>query len=212
MAVIQTTRILFIRHGQTDWNQQARCQGHIDIPLNETGHQQAADAAQRLVTIESNVAAIYSSDLTRALQTAAPIAAQYGLEIVANQNLREAHQGEAQGLYRQEIKERFGEERERLNALYPDLHERWNYADIPGSETRNQLLGRLLPTLEIYAHQHEGKTIVIVTHAGVIRTLVAHVRAEMPILKFSNCLIAEFHYQIDQAGLQFVRFHIPSPQ
>lgn len=206
---MKSTRILCIRHGETDWNKEGRCQGHLDVPLNEAGHQQAAIAAQRLVLIEPQIVALYSSDLTRALQTAAPIAKVYGIDVVANPDLREAHQGEAQGLLRHEVKERFGAERERLNALYPDLRERWNYADIPGSEPRNKLLARLMPTLEQYARQHEGKAIVVVTHAGVIRTLVAHVGAEaaMTSLKFTNCLIADFQFQLNDARLMFDQFY-----
>lgn len=207
---MKSTRILCIRHGETDWNKEGRCQGHVDIPLNAKGLQQAAEAVKRIAVLESQIAALYSSDLTRALQTAAPIAHYYGLDVITNKNLREAHQGEAQGLLRQDIKDRFGAERERLNALYPDLRERWNYADIPGSEPRNQLLARLMPTLENYARAHKGKTIIVVTHAGVIRTLVAHVCAEaaMASLKFTNCLIADFQFQLDDADLRFSRFHI----
>lgn len=205
-----STRLLIIRHGETDWNKQARCQGHIDVPLNETGHKQAAAAAEKLSLITPDCAALYSSDLTRALQTAAPIALTYGLEVIANQNLREAHQGEAQGLYRAEIKERFGAERERLNALYPDLRERWDHAEIPGSESRNQLLARLLPTLQDYAITHAGKTIIVVTHAGVIKTLVTYVgaAAAMESLKCTNCLIAEFCLESVDFQLKFDRFHI----
>lgn len=204
-----STRLLIIRHGETDWNVQARCQGHLDIPLNETGHKQALAAAEKLALISPNCAALYSSDLTRALQTAAPIALKYGLEVIAHKHLREAHQGEAQGLYRAEIRERFAAERTRLDTLYPDMHERWNYAEIPGSESRNQLLARLLPTLQNYAFTHSGQTITVVTHAGVIKTLVTYVgaAAAMESLKFTNCLIAEFQYKADKAALTFTTFH-----
>ena len=81
------TELLFIRHGETDWNRQQRFQGQIDVPLNATGVQQAARLAQRLAAEKHD--RLFSSDLQRALQTAAPLAAAWQMPAVAVAGLRE---------------------------------------------------------------------------------------------------------------------------
>ena len=80
-------RFYFLRHGQTDHNRKRICQGHSDVPLNQTGLMQADTAAAVLVGI--NPRAIRASDLTRVRQTAAPIARQLNLDIKTDQRLRE---------------------------------------------------------------------------------------------------------------------------
>ncbi len=85
------TRILAIRHGETTWNQDRRLQGQLDIPLNERGHWQAARTAEALR--EEPIAAVYSSDLARAHQTARAIATAQGLDVRPHAGLRERHFG-----------------------------------------------------------------------------------------------------------------------
>ena len=73
------TEIIIIRHGETEWNQTGRFQGHSDVPLSETGRAQA-EALGRNLGLD-HVDAIYASDLTRAIETAAPLAARFGLTV-----------------------------------------------------------------------------------------------------------------------------------
>src|SRR5580698_6897789 len=101
-----TTQILFIRHGETDWNRIKRIQGHIDIPLATTGLEQAQRLAHRLAGEASQGAtldAIYSSDLQRAQQTAQPIADALGLPLQLRESLRERLYGAFQGYDKDEI-------------------------------------------------------------------------------------------------------------
>ncbi|XP_055959634.1 uncharacterized protein LOC126655698 isoform X1 [Mercurialis annua] len=92
------TEVVVVRHGETEWNADGRLQGHLDVLLNDTGRQQAAAVANRL-SKEPKIAAIYSSDLKRALTTAEIIAASCGgLEVVEDGDLRERHLGQLQGL------------------------------------------------------------------------------------------------------------------
>ena len=93
---IMTTRICFIRHGETDWNVDKRIQGQTDIPLNETGRAQAL--AMAFNAAHHNFDAIYSSDLMRARDTAKMLAARRGLDIKILPQLRERHFGIFQGL------------------------------------------------------------------------------------------------------------------
>ncbi len=97
------------RHGQTSWNAEHRYQGQTDIPLDDTGIAQASQAARRLATLRPD--ALFSSDLTRAQQTAAPLAELTGLPVTLDKDLRERNGGGWEGLTDTEIRERYPEQR-----------------------------------------------------------------------------------------------------
>src|SRR5688572_19878784 len=99
------TTIYLIRHGATEWNLNKRAQGQADIALAPEGHRQAVVTAERLSSVP--LAAVYSSDLKRAADTAAPIAASHGLEVQTDRDLREIDQGEWTGLEVDEIRRRW---------------------------------------------------------------------------------------------------------
>ncbi len=108
--VLSTARRLVLwRHGQTTWNVEHRFQGQTDIPLNEVGVAQAQDAALRLAALRP--AALFSSDLTRAQQTTAPLARLTGLPVTLDKDLRERFGGDWEGLADAEIRERYPAER-----------------------------------------------------------------------------------------------------
>ena len=94
------TRIMLARHGETDWNREGRWQGHSDQPLNATGIAQAQALARRLAGEE--IAALYTSDLLRAAQTAAEVTRTTGLEAILTPRLREVDVGDLVGLDRAE--------------------------------------------------------------------------------------------------------------
>jgi broad specificity phosphatase PhoE len=99
-----TTRILLIRHGQSEWNLLGRWQGQADPPLTDLGRAQARSASRRLGALD----AIWSSDLQRAAETATIISAELGVgPVVLDEDLRERHAGEWQGLTRDEIEEQY---------------------------------------------------------------------------------------------------------
>ena len=123
------TELLFIRHGETDWNLQQRFQGQIDVPLNATGLAQAARLGQRLAAEAHD--ALFSSDLVRAQQTAAPLAAAWDLQTTLVPGLREQSFGVLEGLDVPTIKQR-----------HADLWQRWlehrgDFA-LPGGESLRQ--------------------------------------------------------------------------
>src|SRR5690349_8413010 len=97
---------LFIfRHGETDWNVEERFQGHLDIPLNDNGRNQARELGQKMKHF--GLEAIFSSDLCRASETAQIVAQSINVPIFKDPRLREAHLGQAQGLTRTEIESQF---------------------------------------------------------------------------------------------------------
>ena len=156
---MQCTRILAIRHGETAWNQEARIQGQLDIPLNAHGLWQASQAAQALR--EEAIAAIYTSDLQRAVQTAQPLAQQHQQPLQLHPGLRERHFGECQGYTWAELAERS-----------PDITDAWRrrvpeFAP-PGGESLLDLRARVVNTFHELAERHVGEQIVVVAHGGVL--------------------------------------------
>ena len=114
------TQVLFIRHGETDWNRIKRIQGHIDIPLATSGVDQAQRLAERFAREArqgERLDAIYSSDLMRAQQTAQPFADVLGLPLNLSKGLRERNYGVFQGHDSDEIALRFPDEFGRHKAL-----------------------------------------------------------------------------------------------
>jgi probable phosphoglycerate mutase len=159
---MEPTRIIAIRHGETAWNVDTRVQGHIDIPLNETGRWQAAQLAQALA-VES-IDAIYSSDLQRALDTARAISAAGERPLHQHTGLRERCFGALEGKTWAEIE-----------TDWPTESQRWRQRDPhwapEGGETLVQLRQRIAQTLDELAARHPGQQIALVAHGGVMDTL-----------------------------------------
>jgi broad specificity phosphatase PhoE len=156
------TTILLARHGETDWNREGRFQGHADPPLNETGRAQAAELAAELGGIR--FAAVYSSPLRRALETAELVAAAHGLGPVAIDALREVDVGSWQGLTRAEVGVRFPEQLSR----WLDYAQGWE-----DGESYEAMGHRVVSALLELAAAHEGKRVLAVTHGGPIRAAFA---------------------------------------
>jgi uncharacterized phosphatase len=146
------THLVLVRHGQTDWNVERRIQGSSDIPLNETGRRQARDAARLLA--REHWDSIVSSPLSRARETAEILAAELGLGAVeVVDGLQERNYGAAEGLTGPEAEE-----------LY--------HGRVPGRETPAAVVERVHSVLVALAREHPGKAVLVVTHGGVIGTLV----------------------------------------
>jgi probable phosphoglycerate mutase len=153
------TRILLARHGETDWNRIGRWQGHADLPLNDAGRGQAVELAERLAG--DGIAAIYTSDLMRASQTARVVADRLGLAVIEDAGLREIDVGSWSGFTRAEVERRF-----------PEGYARWLDGEIGhDGETREELTERVVGAVERIAAAHPDDTILVVTHGGAIRAL-----------------------------------------
>jgi probable phosphoglycerate mutase len=159
------TRLCLIRHGETDWNAQRRVQGQIDIPLNAAGFAQAAAAARALS--KEVFAAIYSSDLLRARQTAEPAARARGLPLHTDASLRERHFGILQELTVEEAQANYAYVSQRHATRDP-------HYDLDGGESLSAFARRTLDGLNVLASRHPGETILIVTHGGVLDIIYRH--------------------------------------
>jgi probable phosphoglycerate mutase len=156
------TELLFIRHGETDWNRQQRFQGHIDVPLNAAGHAQAARLGRRLADDPHD--ALFSSDLLRARETAAPLAAAWGQQPTLVPGLREQSFGVLEGLDVPTIQERHAD-------LWPLwLEHRADFA-LPGGESLRQFHARVMDAVRQLAADAPGRRLAIVTHGGVLDML-----------------------------------------
>jgi probable phosphoglycerate mutase len=163
---MEATRILAIRHGETAWNVDTRIQGQLDIGLNDTGRWQAQRTAQALA--HEDIAAVYSSDLSRAFETAQTIAnalsARGALQVVPHLGLRERHFGHFQGKTWAEIE-----------THWPDDARLWRQRDPAWSpvegESLLQLRERIAQCVHALAQQHKGEQIVLVAHGGVMDVL-----------------------------------------
>ena len=156
------TRILAIRHGETAWNVDTRIQGHLDIPLNDTGHWQAKRVAQGLV--EDTIHAIYTSDLQRAHDTARAIASVTGAPVQAITGLRERCFGVFQGKTFKEIEAQLPEQARLWRQRDPDFAPE-------GGESLLSLRERIANVVHTLAHQHPSEQIVLVAHGGVMDVL-----------------------------------------
>jgi len=154
-------QVFLVRHGATEWNETKRAQGQADIALNEEGRRQAVEVARRLAT--HRIDAVYSSDLRRAVDTAQAIADTHGLQVATDPAFREIDQGEWEGLYVDEIRER-----------WPDLWgEARHFSSRPGGESPSDVRSRALAALKRAVSADPDGTIVVVSHGGTIRWLSA---------------------------------------
>jgi len=181
------TTIFLARHGETDWNRENRFQGHADPPLNETGRAEAAELAAALAP--EPLAAVYSSPLQRAFETARIVAAPHGLEALPVDALREVDVGAWQGLTRAEIKERFPEQ----FARWLDYGQGWE-----DGESYEEMGRRVIAALVELAAAHESERILAVSHGGPVRAAYAladgitHTEARRRGPVVANAFVAEF--------------------
>jgi broad specificity phosphatase PhoE len=171
------TTMLLARHGETEWNRLGRYQGWADPALNDTGRAQARVLAKHLRS--TPFAAVYSSDLRRAHETAEIVAVPHHVPVIVEPGLREVNVGAWSGLTRAEVEQRFpGGER-------------------PGGETRQQHTARVLAAAERIARAHPDDRILLVSHGGTMRALRLHVSDE-PFHPVANCGILELHFRDDR--------------
>ena len=173
------TLLTLVRHGETDWNRARRIQGSTDIPLNDTGREQARQVAELLrdrMPAGSPVIVV-SSDLSRARETAEIIAETLGVDPPRTYpQLRERAYGEAEGVDTAEFLERWGD---------------WHSAEVPGAEPWPELRARALAALQRIARDVRHTTapaaasVIAVAHGALIREIIRHATGgELPPVGF----------------------------
>jgi broad specificity phosphatase PhoE len=197
------TRILLIRHGESDWNVVGKRQGHSNISsLTNRGRKQAKRVASLLIDHGETIDALYSSDLTRAYSTAHEIADVFGLSVITDSELRERHTGDVEGMQEKDIVSLYGAAIQKLEETYPDRWQRWHHTAIPNAETTVQVITRIERFIKTTAQKHKGTTVAAVTHGAVMKNLIIH-KADI-VLSIPNCCIAEFQYNYQDDEIAFV--------
>ncbi|GIF07496.1 histidine phosphatase family protein [Actinoplanes siamensis] len=197
-----TTRLIVWRHGNTDWNAGGRIQGQLDVPLNDLGRRQAAEAAERLAALRPD--AIVASDLRRAAETAAALATRTGLTVRPDERLRERFFGEWQGLTTAEAA-----------ARHPDGYARWKAgADVVGDgvETLDELGKRVAEAFQDAIAPAPGGVVVAATHGAAARQGIGHLlgwpREQLRTLRgLGNCHWAELTHA-EGAGWQLTSYNV----
>jgi probable phosphoglycerate mutase len=179
-----TTRLCIVRHGETAWNAEHRVQGQLDVPLNAIGQAQALAASK--VLGKEKFDAIYSSDLSRARQTAAHTAGLLSMEVKIDEALRERHYGIFERLTYAEVKVRYPEDYARFEARDPE------YAFRTG-ESLKDFSARSIKVISAIAERHKGQSVAVFTHGGVLDKLYRYITG-LP-------LSAERDFGIPNAGL-----------
>ncbi len=191
------TRIILVRHGQTEWNRVERFRGRADVPLNETGLAQAEATGQR-VAAEWQPMAVYTSPLSRAVKTAEAIARRFALPVQVQPGLVDIDYGAWQGLTPDEAR-----------ARWPEIVEAWygapHTAQIPGGETLAGLRARAMAAVAELAARHVGQTIVLVGHTVINRIILLGVLG-LPNDRFwrlrqDTCAINVFEVEGDEYTL-----------
>lgn len=204
-------RLVLLRHGRTAWNATGRAQGHTDIELDDTGHGQAAAVAPWIASLRP--AALWSSDLARARQTAAYVEKETGLVATLDPRLREYDVGERTGLTMAEFRDQL-----------PDEHAAWEagrFESVPGAEGRDDVLTRIVPACrELVASIGPGETAVAVTHGASLKVaLVALLgwpcAVSNSLLVLDNCAVAVLTGGGTRAAMRLVAYNaapdFPSP-
>ena len=165
------TKFILIRHGQTEWNKQGIYTGQSDIPLNDTGRNQAKTVAIGIQPIKPD--RIFTSDLIRAVETARAIQNKAGVPLIKDKRLREIHQGEWEGLHVDEIKRRF------TDKFMQRKGDPLNVAP-PGGETIGQVYQRVSDFLYEIITKYPQDKIVIVAHA-IVLAIINIISEHLPI-------------------------------
>ncbi|MGV8968858.1 MAG: histidine phosphatase family protein [Microbacteriaceae bacterium] len=170
------TLIYFVRHGETEWNRERRIQGKTDIPLNDTGREQARATGKLLANRRWDL--VVSSPLVRARETAEIIASELGMPApLVLDDIGERNYGASEGL-----------NYEQIEAKFPDD------APVPGRESRREVTERAIPAVVALAERYPEKAIIVVSHGGVIRSILLEVAPHEKSAPIRNGSIHSFRH------------------
>ena len=185
------SRLLLVRHGETELNSAERYWGQSDIKLSTLGLRQAERLRDRLAAQKIDV--VYSSDLQRAWATAKTIAFRHQLEVTICAELREINFGKLEGLNFEEISQ-----------LFPEFAAKWRVQrstdiEFPGGESLNELNNRVSNFVGRLKKRKADETVLVVAHAGVLRSLICQLMA----IELQHI----YHIRLDLASLSILETH-----
>ena len=156
-------RLILVRHGQTDWNQENRVQGFSDIGLNEVGRNQAERLARALKL--EGIEAIYSSPLKRTLETARAISRFHQVKVETDDGLKELNTGELEGLTSGELRSRYGE-------FMKEWMRDATAVRMPGGESLTELQDRAWASIHRIKDKYPNGAVIVVSHNFAILSII----------------------------------------
>lgn len=160
------TNLILIRHGETEWNATGRFQGWADIPLSETGRRQAEALGRRFARGELKADLVVASPLSRAVQTAEAVVQATGAPFYTDERFKEINYGEWDGLTFSQLREQYGKEFIHF-VVAPHKY------PFPGDGNLQNVIDRVKAGLEaLLTPENTGKSIVLVSHAGIVRLVI----------------------------------------
>jgi broad specificity phosphatase PhoE len=192
---MKKTIIYLVRHGQTEHNRDGIVSGHVNTVLTEKGKQQAAATRDALAHIKFDVA--YSSDLDRAIDTAAIIHETEVPEPNRLKELRERNFGEYDGLPGTHLEKLQTKNKSVLDTLSEE--DVWKFSHHPTIESNHELATRFVAQLRAIAEENQGKTILVVAHGGALRTALISIgyatQRQLPSGSVDNAAYVELIYE-----------------
>jgi len=161
-----TTRLYLVRHGATQLTAEDRFSGAVGVELSDEGRHQVRRLAERLA--DDGIRAVYTSPLSRTLETAEILAKPHGLPLVRRDGLREIGHGRWEGLTRREVEDRYAEEYAAWDA------DPFTFAP-EGGESGLAVLARALPVIREVVVSHVGQTVLVVSHKATLRLILSSV-------------------------------------
>ena len=180
-----TKTIYIFRHGQTDYNVARRVMGQLDIPLNDVGRVQATELANKLATFA--ISAIYSSPLTRAIETARAVADKIGVHVITDARLMERNNGKLQGhiVHGTDNPSEYQMDYNQMELFWPAAQLNDDNWQPDGGESRTECWARGRAAITDIAKNAPYDTIAISTHSGIMRGILDLVG--MGDTKIGNC-------------------------
>ncbi|RRD40520.1 histidine phosphatase family protein [Leptotrichia sp. OH3620_COT-345] len=164
---IRQTDIVFIRHGETDMNKSKLYFGHLDPELNETGKEQLKKTKKLLKYFEKNIDIVFSSNLKRCVESMEILKINQKIKKILLEEFKEINFGIFEGKTYEEIVSEFPEEAEKMN-------NNWRTFKVQGGESLEEVMRRVVTKLKELINKYKNKKLIIVTHAGVIKTIVSY--------------------------------------
>ena len=186
-------KVMLVRHGETDWNREEVFRGRINVELNRNGREQAKALAE--ATRIFQIDAVYSSPLSRSLETAGIVAEAHDLDVRIARGFVDFHYGDWQGLKHRKVKGKFP-------YLYLRWHESPHLVQIPGGESLDDVRQRSLRELKKIVAEHEGQTVMIVSHRVVNKVLLCAImgldNSHFWRIRQGNCCLNIFECSEDE--------------
>lgn len=199
---MKNKNIYLVRHGETDWNREQRFQGQTDVPLNQTGKDQALG----LIPIMSRlkIETVFSSNLSRAVETAQIATADLNLFIQQDPRLRETNVGEAEGMTFDNLEAKFGADGISRWRSYEERDLDFKY---PNGESKRQMMFRIREVILEIAQSTERQNIAIFAHGMVMRalTFAFHQGAPWDLQVFANGSVHHFFW--DESRPEFLKYY-----